>query len=124
MSYRDSSHNKLSHVSTDMFKNLRKLKYLNISNNQIDTIAKDAFAALENLIELSVHTIHFTSSHSRNMNINSLRFFRNLEHNWIHTLTSSVFESLKSLNHLYLQHNNISDVQTSALEGLQSIIVA
>lgn len=78
-------HNQLVEVPSRALRNLKKLKYLDLSGNQIDCIELDSFAGLENSLERLI-----------------------LADNSIDNLPRDAFSSLPKLDTIDLSGNNIA----------------
>lgn len=113
-------------LSLNAFNGLSELQSLDLAQNNIKFVLSGVFCALENLSSLNL-------THNRIRTVGQLGFGQgcgsNLHHldlsnNEIKSLpeNSELFK-LRSLQHLYLQHNNISDISSEAFNGLVSMRV-
>lgn len=113
-------------LSLSSFNGLSELQSLDLAQNNIKFVPSGVFCSLDNL-----NTLNLT--HNRIRTIGQLGFGQgcglsllslDLSHNEIKTLPEeSELLKLRSLQHLYLQHNNISDISSEALNGLVSLRV-
>ncbi|RNA01770.1 leucine-rich repeat-containing 15 [Brachionus plicatilis] len=109
--------NKLILIDKCLFKNLSSLLYLDLSNNSIQSIHKDAFDSLKNLKDLNLrkNEIDFIDKNWFK-NLHHLEAL-NLSHNFlISSLECGQFLGLKNLKKL-----NLSKIR---LENLQDLILA
>ncbi|CAH0399874.1 unnamed protein product [Chilo suppressalis] len=93
----DLSHNTLSRVTRNMFKDLFFLQILNLNNNTIGSIEDNAFSPLFNL-----HTL-------------------NLGQNKLHVIEDHVFNGLFILNKLNLNNNVISYISENAFKNCSDL---
>jgi len=105
---------------------LRQLKYLNLSNNKINQIGPGNIRGLNNLIELDLShneikvfnqeykqsTGHFCSTLDY-FNLETLTKL-DLSHNQLKEIRRNEFVDFKSLNHLYLNNNQIEQIDYEA----------
>lgn len=108
------------------FNGLLELQSLDLAQNNIKFVPSGVFCSLENL-----NTLNLT--HNRIRTVGQIGFgpgcgsslhTLDLSHNEIKTLAEdSELLKLRSLQHLYLQHNNITDISSEAFNGLVSLRV-
>lgn len=92
-------HNRLIEVPSGALRNLKKLRYLDLSGNQIDCIESDTFAGLEGSLSQLI-----------------------LADNSIDSLPRDAFGSLPSLDTIDLSGNNIAYLDPSLFqEGMPSL---
>ncbi|KOB69977.1 18 wheeler [Operophtera brumata] len=113
-------------LSLNTFNGLSELQSLDLAQNNIKFVPSGVFCSLENL-----NTLNLTQNRIRTVGqlgfgpacgsgLHSL----DLSHNEIRSLLEeSELMRLRSLQHLYLQHNNISDISIEAFNGLVSMRV-
>lgn len=117
----DWSPNKNLELSHGTFNGLRELQVLTLSNNSIKAIPLDVFCPLDNLQVLNltqnrIRTVERLGfGNTCGSNLQSL----DLSNNEIKSLTEeSEIVSLKRLQELRLQHNNITDLSRETFNGL------
>lgn len=113
-------------LSLNTFNGLSELHSLDLAQNNIKFIPSGVFCSLENL-----NTLNLT--HNRIRTIGQLGLgpgcgaslhHLDLSHNEIKSLPEdSELLKLRSLQYLYLQHNNITDISNEAFSGLVSMRV-
>ncbi|KAG6454221.1 hypothetical protein O3G_MSEX008579 [Manduca sexta] len=113
-------------LSLNAFNGLLELQSLDLAQNNIKFVPSGVFCALENL-----NTLNLT--HNRIKTVGQIGFGQgcgsslhslDLSHNMIKSLPEdSELLKLRSLQHLYLQHNNITDISSGAFNGLVSMRV-
>lgn len=113
-------------LSLNAFNGLSELQSLDLAQNNIKFVPSGVFCSLENLSTLNL-------THNRIRTVGQLGFGQgcgsnlhslDLSHNEIKSLPEdSELLKLRSLQHLYLQHNNISDISSEAFNGLVSMRV-
>ncbi|XP_045523253.1 toll-like receptor 7 [Pieris brassicae] len=113
-------------LSLNSFHGLSELQALDLAQNNIKFVPSGVFCSLENLSTLNL-------THNRIRTIGQIGFGQgcglnllnlDLSHNEIKSLPAeSELLKLRSLQHLYLQHNNISDISSEAFDGLVSMRV-
>ncbi|GBP85498.1 Toll-like receptor 7 [Eumeta japonica] len=120
----DWSANKNLELSHGTFNGLRELQSLDLGNNNLKVIPSDVFCPLNNL-----HILNLTQNRIKSLdrlglgqgcgsNIQSL----DLSSNELKTLNEeSEISTLKRLQELRLQHNNITEISGEALNGLISL---
>ncbi|VVD01872.1 unnamed protein product [Leptidea sinapis] len=113
-------------LSLNSFNGLSELQSLDLAQNNIKFVPSGVFCSLENL-----NTLNLTNNRIRTVgqigfgegcgsNIHNL----DLSHNEIKSLPADTeLFKLRSLQHLYLQHNNITDISSEAFNGLVSMRV-
>ncbi|CAF4851111.1 unnamed protein product [Pieris macdunnoughi] len=113
-------------LSLNSFNGLSELQALDLAQNNIKFVPSGVFCSLENLSTLNL-------THNRIRTIGQIGFGQgcgldllnlDLSHNEIKSLPAdSELLKLRSLQHLYLQHNNITDISSEAFDGLVSMRV-
>ncbi|KAJ8723221.1 hypothetical protein PYW08_003133 [Mythimna loreyi] len=113
-------------LSLNAFNGLSELQSLDLAQNNIKFVPSGVFCSLENLSTLNL-------THNRIRTVGQLGFGQgcgsnlhglDLSHNEIKSLPEdSELIKLRSLQHLYVQHNNISDISSEAFNGLVSMRV-
>uniref|UniRef100_A0A2A4JD34 TIR domain-containing protein n=1 Tax=Heliothis virescens TaxID=7102 RepID=A0A2A4JD34_HELVI len=113
-------------LSLNAFNGLSELQSLDLAQNNIKFVPSGVFCSLENLSTLNL-------THNRIRTVGQLGFGQgcgsnlhglDLSYNEIKSLPEdSELLKLRSLQHLYLQHNNISDISSEAFNGLVSMRV-
>lgn len=113
-------------VTINAFNGLTELQSLDLAQNNIKFVPSGTFCSMDNL-----HTLNLT--HNKIKTVAQLGFGRgcgsnlhslDLSHNEIKSLPEeSELVKLRSLQHLYLQHNNITDISSEAFNGLMSLRV-
>lgn len=105
------SHNQLVSIDSTLFNDLISLQVLDLSNNRIETISPLAFQSLKNLVtlDLSKNSISQISSH-----LNSLFVLRNLylDSNQLRQIDNHSLKNLTSLQDLGLANNALEKVPT------------
>lgn len=108
-------------LSLNAFNGLSELQSLDLAQNNLKFVPSGVFCSLENL-----STLNLTNNRIRTVgqlgfgqicgsNLHSL----DLSYNEIKSLPEdSELLKLRSIQHLYLQHNNISDISNEAFNGL------
>lgn len=110
--------NAIKTVDKDAFKSFRDMKYLDLQNNSINSIAEGAFGGLENLNRLLLRDNNIKSlSMEMFTGLKNLTFL-DLTNVSITTLPKGMFSSLSNLETLYLSSNPLSDIDTSAFSDL------
>ena len=104
------SHNKLTHLSPDLFADLFSLQVLNLEHNEIEIIEGNAFSMLKNL-----HTL--TLSHNKLTFIDSTTFnglivltFLSLDNNLISEIHSEAFHNNSNVRDINLNGNSFSSI--------------
>lgn len=120
----DWSPNKNLELSLGTFNGLRELQTLDLGQNNLKVIPPDVFCALDSLQILNV-------THNRIKNIDRLGFGKNcgsglrsldISYNELKSLSDdSEISSLRRLEELRLQYNNISDISSEIFNGLISL---
>ncbi|CAH2266846.1 jg8907 [Pararge aegeria aegeria] len=113
-------------LTLNSFNGLSELQSLDLAQNNIKFVPSGVFCSLENL-----NTVNLT--HNRIRTVGQIGFGSgcgsglhtlDLSHNEIKSLSEeSELLKLRSLQHLYLQHNNITDISSEAFNGLVSMRV-
>ncbi|XP_026217825.1 toll-like receptor 13 [Anabas testudineus] len=139
-------HNKLRTVSSDMFNMCINVTELDLINNQIQIIHKDAFRALQKLriLTLSGNLLSSVPTATRNLpaleelNLNNNNISRlecedfanqtmlrrlSLYHNSISALKDCVFKDLIRLQVLKLQTNHLSDLNSAFKKHLPNLSI-
>lgn len=112
----DLSKNQIFALQKDVFSPLRHVKIINISQNAVNQIDRDAFHGLqENLqrLNLSYNLLGEVFSYTF-ANLNNL-IVLDLSHNHIGILAYKSFSNLTELRHLYLTGNSLRNLGSPAL---------
>lgn len=111
----------LCEIDYDVFKGLRYLVTLNLTNNKIPEIPAYTFANLEDLQELD---LSFNKIHTLNDDVfTSVMSLRNLylNNNFLTSIKVEVLQNLENLNGLYLQNNLLKFISATLLTPLTSL---
>nr|CAH7758498.1 unnamed protein product [Callosobruchus chinensis] len=105
------------------FKGLYNLNDLNFQNVLVDEIESGAFETLYNLKQLNCTELFNTT---KNMRFGTFKGLRSLEMIALSELSIETFESgafigLDNLKELFLDHNNISELNKSSFVGLDNV---
>lgn len=113
-------------LTLNSFNGLSELQSLDLAQNNIKFVPSRVFCSLENLNTLNltqnrIRTVgQIGFGHACGSSLHTL----DLSHNEIKRLSEdSELLKLRSLQHLYLQHNNITDISSEAFNGLVSLRV-
>ncbi|XP_069134012.1 G-protein coupled receptor GRL101-like isoform X2 [Argopecten irradians] len=117
----DLSYNDIATIQTDSFSMLLVLQYLFVNNNPIVTIEDNAFAGLRLLKEFSLtgSRLHTLSSNVF-VECDGL-IYLNLSSNQIQTLQQDTFTNLADVTTLDLRNNQINQVYEHMFRGLSSL---
>ncbi|NP_001116821.1 18 wheeler precursor [Bombyx mori] len=113
-------------LSLNAFNGLSELQSLDLAQNNIKFIPSGVFCVLENLntLNLTYNRIKTVGQIGFGQGCGSSLQSLDLSHNMIKTISDgSELLKLRSLQHLYLQHNNITDISNEAFDGLISMRV-
>lgn len=113
-------------ISLNAFDGLSELQSLDLAQNNIKFVPSGVFCSLENLnvLNLTNNRIRTVGQIGFGQGCGPGLYTLDLSHNEIKTLPDeSELLKLRSLQHLYLQHNNISDISSEAFNGLTSLRV-
>ncbi|CAG9134958.1 hypothetical protein JYU34_017600 [Plutella xylostella] len=113
-------------ITLNSFNGLSELQSLDLAQNNIKAIPPSVFCSLENLntLNLTYNRIKTVGQLGFGQGCTSSLHSLDLSHNMIKTLPEeSELLKLRSLQHLYLQHNNITDISSEAFNGLVSMRV-
>ncbi|XP_050348813.1 toll-like receptor 7 [Nymphalis io] len=108
------------------FNGLSELQSLDLAQNNIKFVPSGVFCSLENLntLNLTRNRIRTVGQIGFGSGCGSSLHTLDLSYNEIKTLSEdSELLKLRSLQQLYLQHNNITDISSEALNGLVSLRV-
>ncbi|XP_067216689.1 protein toll-like [Linepithema humile] len=100
----DLSDNRITSISRKLFNGLHELEELYMQQNHLRNISVESFSSLK-----SLKVAKFSNNH---LTLQSTFFYPNI-------VSKSFFHYCRSLEELYLSHNNISDI---ILDGLSSTI--
>ena len=121
----DLSFNNLTDIETSTFSGLHQLRWLYLSHNNIQYLGLDLFARTTffNLVSLDlsfnkIKKMELTAFTDLS-NLTTLRLNNNNLEN--KSLASHHFVGLKSLVHLYLDHNFLTDVTSGLFKHLESL---
>ncbi|KAI1731045.1 leucine rich repeat domain-containing protein [Ditylenchus destructor] len=113
------SFNRLESLEEETFEHLRRLKYLDISNNPVTAWSPNVFTGLSPSIEfLNLAATGLFSLPK--LNTKGLKTL-NISNNKIYELYPNDVESLKKLLNLDLADNNLLDLKSSVFEKLQDL---
>ncbi|CAK1585563.1 unnamed protein product [Parnassius mnemosyne] len=113
-------------MSLNAFSGLSELQSLDLAQNNIKFVPSGVLCPLENLniLNLTNNRIRTVGQIGFGQGCGSGLNTLDLSHNEIKILPEeSELLKLRSLQHLYLQHNNISDISSEAFNGLTSLRV-
>lgn len=113
-------------ISMNSFNGLQELQALDLAQNNIKFIQSGMFCSLDNLhsLNLTQNKIKTVAQLGFGQGCGSSLHSLDLSHNEVKSLQEdSELVKLRSLQHLYLQHNNITDISSEALNGLVSLRV-
>ncbi len=103
------------------FKNYNQLKSIDLHNNQITAINKDAFAGLNNLTELRLNSNQISAIDKNAFaGLENVGFFR-LNNNSISVINENAFAGLNNLTDLDLSNNQISAINKNAFADLNKL---
>ncbi|KAG0725016.1 Toll-like receptor Tollo [Chionoecetes opilio] len=111
------SHNRLTQVSVDMFRDLAALQVLNLSHNNLTVVTDKTLSLLTNLhrLDLSHNALHVVSCRSF-AGLHALSSLA-LAYNNIYWVASDAFENCTGLRDLSLEHNLLQDVPKAVHEA-------
>ncbi|XP_047990471.1 LOW QUALITY PROTEIN: toll-like receptor 7 [Leguminivora glycinivorella] len=113
-------------LSLNTFNGLSELHSLDLAQNNIKFVPSGVFCSLENLntLNLTHNRIKTIGQLGLGQGCGSNLHYLDLSHNEIKSLPEeSELLKLRSLQSLYLQHNNITDISSEAFNGLVSMRV-
>lgn len=113
-------------LTLNSFKGLSELQSLDLAQNNIKFVPSGVFCSLENLntLNLTYNRIRTVGQLGFGQGCASSLHSLDLSHNVIKSLPEeSELLRLRSLQHLYLQYNNITDISSEAFNGLVSMRV-
>ncbi|OWR47539.1 18 wheeler precursor [Danaus plexippus plexippus] len=113
-------------LTLNSFNGLSEMQSLDLAQNNIKFISSGIFCSLENLNTLNVtrNRIRTVGQIGFGQGCGSGLHTLDLSHNEIKTLSEeSELVKLRSLQYIYLQYNNISDISSEAFKGLGSLRV-
>ena len=105
----------ITHVQVDMFTNIEKLLFLDLSHNQILLLEENSLSGLKYLLSLDLRSNHLSYLPSRIFD--GLSNLENLllSGNQLLTIETSVFDNLFKLKLINLSENNITNISDNAL---------
>ncbi|XP_073448792.1 chondroadherin-like protein isoform X1 [Aquarana catesbeiana] len=110
------SNNQIFALNPDVFQGAPNIGYLFLDNNKFIKVPREIFGLLPNL--LSLHMQHNSITSLSDMaGAEKLRSLY-LTHNNISLITSTAFKNMMFLEKLYLDENKLKEVPTHALKGL------
>ncbi|GBP41180.1 Toll-like receptor 7 [Eumeta japonica] len=111
-------------ITQSSFNGLQELQSLDLAQNNIKFVPSGVFCTLENLntLNLTYNRIKTIAQLGFGQTCGSSIQNLDLSHNEIKSLPEeSELVKLRSLQHLYLQYNNITDISSEAFNGLTSM---
>jgi insulin-like growth factor-binding protein complex acid labile subunit len=126
LEYLDLSQNRLISIKKESFKNLNKLKYLNLSYNKLDlqsefnNISFFQGQSLLEILDLSFNEIKYLDKNLTFQNLTSLKFL-SLFKNKLKNLNPFIFGFLVNLDELNLGSNSLNSLNWTCFFSLKSL---
>lgn len=114
----DVSHNLLVHLGPDTFKNLYSLQVLRLAHNQLGHLSDASFSGLANLHTLELTHNQLTTLTGRALQGLAVLTHLSLDHNQLEAVHKAAFNNCTSLHYLSLAHNELP-VLPEAVERAQ-----
>lgn len=117
------SHNRLTRLEPNMFRDLYTLQILNLGNNMLETLPADAFAPMNNLhtLVISHNAVKYLDAYSLNgLYVLSLL---SLDYNALANIHPAAFRNCSSLEDINLNGNALTSVP-EALQGMRMLRTA
>lgn len=116
-------HNGIEVLIPRKFHQLRNLYKLDLSNNQIHSVKRGAFAGLRRVTQLLLESNPelVVLEPEAFLGLSSLQIL-NISSSRIHILKKNTFDGLTSLRHLLLRSNLINEIEDGAFRSLNSLV--
>ncbi|KAM0680769.1 hypothetical protein GINT2_001042 [Glugoides intestinalis] len=113
--------NNIKELQPNLFNNLQKLEYLNLTSNKLTEFPSCVFDGLVNLKSLWLEDNNIKELQPNIFNNLQKLESLNLSNNKLTEIPSCVFDGLVNLIELWLEHNNIKELQPNIFNNLQKL---